>query len=206
MRVLCVRVFLPIAFVQLYAQHQQDHEHEHADKAINPVEGAFQDHQEHHRKQDYGGYLVPNPHKLGCVPNIVPLHLFKDLVAFKMIYEQQYHKSQLYMHPWLLDPAGHQNHQPKGKNGAQNGRGPGDDIPQATGHQFQLFGQDLFIGRWFLPCFNMIDEQPGDVEQARKPGDHKDQVQRFNVCVQQLLGVLIFTFGWHLRHYPKAFY
>ena len=66
-------------------------------------------------------------------------------MAFDVIDDQQYHKAQFDLHPGVRNVKGPEDHQPNCKSRGQYHGGPGDDIPQPPGHQFELVSQDLLL-------------------------------------------------------------
>jgi hypothetical protein len=176
-------VLLSHPFVQFDAQHQQNSQNDDPHYSKNPIKGTFQYDQKNHRKKDERGHFVPKAHVIGGIPNIIFLKLLKNHMVAPMIDDQQYNKGQFYVHPRLLQPIWGQQEQPYGKNSSQNGGGPGNDVPQALGHQFQLIGQNLLIRGGLCPCFNMVDKESGNVKEPCKPSDDKDEVQGFYIIV-----------------------
>jgi len=101
-----------------------------------------------------------------------------------MIQDKQDHESKFHVHPWLLQPGGYGDKEQDSEEGRQNGRGPGDDVPQPAGHELQLSCDDASVGFRFFCSLDLVDEQAGNIEKTGKPGDDEYQVQGFQVGVE----------------------
>ena len=87
------------------------------------------------------------------------------------------------MHPGLLEKAWYLPHQTRSEQGSDNGRWPRNAHPQAAAHQFELGHKDVTFCIIALIAFLDVNQEPNDVKQPCKPGDHKNDMKCFEDSV-----------------------
>ncbi len=109
----------------------------------------------------------------GAFPVLEVVHQF---AAVQVVDHQQQDHAEFDVEPHIQN-RGIQNDHQSAENDRQDHSRPSDDVVQPPLHQRILFLQSLLDRTRFGFRLFVIDKQPDEVKQARKPCDHEDEVQ-----------------------------
>lgn len=117
----------------------------------------------------------------GAEPVGLVFQIPDDPFTKKMIADEQKHQRQFDPHPGRTQVVRMLNEHGKTEDQGKNHCGGSDDPVEFMRHDVELFAKDFALWLRFLFRFNMIDKQPDEVKQSRKPGDKTDDVQGFEI-------------------------